>query len=137
MTNDDLLHLERNVLVLELLAVVEGGFGCGAPLAAAAARSAAFGTLIVAFGRSSTTATTTTAATLSVAAADELKVLDHHGQLAAFAAALLVLPAIELQPPLDEDGLALGEVLVDHLGGLGEGRAVNEGGFLAVLTVLT
>ena len=72
----------------------------------------------------------------TVAAADELEVLDDDGDLAALAAALLVFPLVVLQAALDEDGLALGEVLVDDLGLLPEGGAVDKRHLLLVLAAL-
>ncbi len=58
----------------------------------------------------------------AVASADELEVLDDHGQLMAFPAALLVFPTIVFQTALNEDRLALGEILVDQFAGLAKSR---------------
>src|SRR5262245_11535386 len=70
----------------------------------------------------------------AVAPADELEIIHVHAQLAALAASLFVFPLIVLEPAFDEDRLALGEVLVDDLGGATESRAIDEGDFLALLT---
>src|SRR5690606_27156618 len=43
---------------------------------------------------------------------------------------LSVGPRIQSQPPVNQDGLALLEVLIDDLGGLAEGVAVDERDFL-------
>src|SRR5437773_640416 len=68
-------------------------------------------------------------------AADELEVLHDDVKLAALSATLLVFPLIELEPPFDEDRLALVHVLVDDLGLLSEGVDLDEGDFLAVFTL--
>ena len=77
-----------------------------------------------------------TPAAVSVAAADELEVVDDDGELGALAAALLVFPGVVLDAALYEDGLALGEVLVDDLAGAAEGGAVDEQDLFAVLALL-
>ena len=74
----------------------------------------------------SAVAATSAATAAAVAAAEELEVLDDDRELAALAAALLVFPGVVLQPAFDEDRLALLAVLVDDLGLLAEGGAVDE-----------
>ena len=61
-------------------------------------------------------AAATTTATRAAGGADELEVVDDNGQLGALPAAVLVFPLVVLEPALDEDGLALAHVLVEHLG---------------------
>src|SRR5205814_458562 len=79
----------------------------------------------------STAAATATSAAITTT--DELEILHDDGDLGALSAALLVFPLVELEPALDEDRLALGHVLVDHLRLLSEGGDVDEGDLLAVL----
>src|SRR5687767_12121724 len=147
---------KRDVVVLELLFFGERRFLCGRTLLLGAAvllrsallggRATARGGVLVVPATTSTSASaalvvsaaTTTAAAFTataVAAADELEVLDHDGQLAALPAALLVLPGVELEPAFDEDRLALLEVLVDDLGLLPERGHVDKRDFFLVLAV--
>ncbi len=72
---------------------------------------------------------TSTGATTATTATEKLKILDRNSQLAAFRA-VLGLPTIESQAPLDEQGISLLTVLVDNLGSLAEHPAVHETGFV-------
>jgi hypothetical protein len=71
----------------------------------------------------------------TTAAAEELKILDCNSQLAAFGA-VLGLPTIESQSPLDKQGISLLTVLVDYLGSFAEHPAIDETGFVALGAVL-
>src|SRR5205823_6600169 len=69
----------------------------------------------------------------AVLCAEELELLDDHRELAALRAGLGVFPSVVLQPAFDEEGLALMAILVDNLGLLAEGGAVDEASLLLVL----
>ncbi len=71
---------------------------------------------------------------LVLLAAKEFKRVPNHGQLALFLLGLLVLPLLQPQSSLYEDGISFLEILRDHLTALPEKRHVNEGHFLAFLT---
>src|SRR5256885_12009240 len=107
---------KRDVVVVELLFVAEGGLGLGllgsGPLSGAARGHRTRGGAFVAFLVSHSSATTTSTA---VAASNELETFHHDRQLAALAAALLVFPLVVLQASFDEDRLALGEILIVEL----------------------
>src|SRR4051794_17461207 len=106
--------LERDVVVLELLAAVVGGGRASGGAGRAAGP----------FGRGRIGLFGEVGPRRAVAAREELELLDDDGPLRPLAPAVLVVPLVVLQPAVDEDRVALVQVLVDRLGRPGERGAV-------------
>ena len=61
-----------------------------------------------------------------VGGAEKLEIFDDDTQLAALPAAVLVVPGVVLQPALNEQLLALVAILLNDLGLLSEGGALDK-----------
>src|SRR5690606_28032334 len=77
-----------------------------------------------------------TARRAAFAAAEELEVLEDNLQLAALLAGGLVVPLVETETALDEEGASLGAVFADEFALFTPGFDIDEGGLLASLAAL-
>jgi hypothetical protein len=72
------------------------------------------------------------AGTGSVAAAEELEVIDHDRMPASFSATVLVFPSIEFQAAFDVELSALLAILIDRFTSFAKGRAFDEANLIAL-----